>query len=86
MADGASDEQEPSDKVYGTVDAPARFKPDVRKRLGFSVKTSEKVATRQKTICRHCSTRTTPTTHVVMSNMHFFPSLFLLLKLKKKLR
>lgn len=48
VADGASDEREPSDKVYGTVDAPARFKPDVWKRLGFPVKKSKKVATRQK--------------------------------------
>lgn len=48
MADGASDEREASDKVYGTVDAPARFKPDAWKRLGFPVKKSEKVATRQK--------------------------------------
>lgn len=34
MADGASGEGEPSDKVYEAVDAPASFKSDVRKCFG----------------------------------------------------
>lgn len=41
MADGASDEGELSDKVYGTVDAPVRFKPDARKRSGFPLSGDE---------------------------------------------
>lgn len=61
MADAASDEAEPSDKVCKTWDAPASFETDGWKHFGFPAsrnEKAEKVTERHRTIRRNCRTRT----------------------------